>query len=76
MTALPSQTKAATAAPESLDGRPDRDEERRLVQRAIDRDQGAFAELYDRHVVRVYRHIYYLVGDASVAEDLTAQTFL
>jgi RNA polymerase sigma-70 factor (ECF subfamily) len=76
MTALPSQTKAATAAPESLDERPDRDEERRLVQRAIDRDQGAFAELYDRHVVRVYRHIYYLVGDASVAEDLTAQTFL
>jgi RNA polymerase sigma-70 factor (ECF subfamily) len=76
MTALPSQTKAATAAPESLAERPDRDEERRLVQRAIDRDQGAFAELYDRHVVRVYRHIYYLVGDASVAEDLTAQTFL
>ena len=76
MTALPSQTKAATAAPESLDERPDRDEERRLVQRAIDRDQAAFAELYDRHVVRVYRHIYYLVGDASVAEDLTAQTFL
>ena len=76
MTALPSQTKAATAAPEALDERPDRDEERRLVQRAIDRDQPAFAELYDRHVVRVYRHIYYLVGDASVAEDLTAQTFL
>jgi RNA polymerase sigma-70 factor, ECF subfamily len=76
MTALPSQTKAATAAPEPLDERPDRDEERRLVQRAIDRDQAAFAELYDRHVVRVYRHIYYLVGDTSVAEDLTAQTFL
>jgi RNA polymerase sigma-70 factor, ECF subfamily len=76
MTALPSQTKAATAAPEPLDERPDRDEERRLVQRAIDRDHGAFAELYDRHVVRVYRHIYYLVSDASVAEDLTAQTFL
>jgi RNA polymerase sigma-70 factor, ECF subfamily len=76
MTALPSRTKAATAAPEPLDERPDREEERRLVQRAIDRDQAAFAELYDRHVVRVYRHIYYLVGDTSVAEDLTAQTFL
>jgi len=76
MTALPSRTKAATAAPEAPDERPDREEERRLVQRAIDRDQPAFAELYDRHVVRVYRHIYYLVGDASVAEDLTAQTFL
>jgi RNA polymerase sigma-70 factor (ECF subfamily) len=26
--------------------------------------------------VRIYRHIYYLVGDAREAEDLTAQTFL
>jgi RNA polymerase sigma-70 factor (ECF subfamily) len=57
-------------------GKPDRDEEKRLVERAIGRDQGAFAELYDRHVVRVYRHIYYLVSDAREAEDLTAQTFL
>src|SRR5688500_6341594 len=76
MTALPSRTKAATVAPETLAERPDREEERRLVHRAIDRDQSAFAELYDRHVVRVYRHIYYLVGDAREAEDLTAQTFL
>src|SRR3972149_7246851 len=28
------------------------------------------------HVVRVYRHIYYLVNSVSEAEDLTAQTFL
>jgi RNA polymerase sigma-70 factor (ECF subfamily) len=76
MTALPSTTKATTAAPDTADARPDREEERRLVQRAIDRDQSAFADLYDRHVVRVYRHIYYLVGDAREAEDLTAQTFL
>src|SRR5262245_29786805 len=53
-----------------------RREERILVQRAIDRETAAFAELYDRHVVRVYRHIYYLVNDAREAEDLTAQTFL
>jgi RNA polymerase sigma factor (sigma-70 family) len=46
------------------------------VERAIERDQTAFAELYDLHVVRVYRHIYYLVGNAREAEDLTAQTFL
>ena len=56
--------------------KPSRDEERRLVLRAVERDQTAFAELYDRHVVRVYRHIYYLVNDAREAEDLTAQTFL
>ncbi len=47
-----------------------------LVLRAIRRDQDAFGELYDRHVVRVYRHIYYMVGNAAEAEDLTAQTFL
>jgi RNA polymerase sigma-70 factor (ECF subfamily) len=47
-----------------------------LVLRAIQKDQEAFGELYDRHVVRVYRHIYYMVGSAPEAEDLTAQTFL
>jgi RNA polymerase sigma-70 factor (ECF subfamily) len=47
-----------------------------LVLRAIRHDQDAFGELYDRHVVRVYRHIYYMVGNAAEAEDLTAQTFL
>jgi RNA polymerase sigma-70 factor (ECF subfamily) len=47
-----------------------------IVLRAIGRDQDAFGELYDRHAVRVYRHIYYMVGNAAEAEDLTAQTFL
>lgn len=53
-----------------------RSEERDLVERAVQRDATAFAELYDRHVVRVYRHIYYMVNDRREAEDLTAQTFL
>ncbi len=47
-----------------------------LVFRAIERDEEAFSELYDRHVVRVYRHLYYMVGNAAEAEDLTSQTFL
>ncbi|MBF6599667.1 MAG: sigma-70 family RNA polymerase sigma factor [Dehalococcoidia bacterium] len=47
-----------------------------LVLRAIGRDEDAFAELYERHVVRVYRHIYYMLGNAAEAEDLTSQTFL
>jgi RNA polymerase sigma-70 factor (ECF subfamily) len=51
-------------------------DERILVRRAIRRDRDAFATLYDRHVVRVYRHIYYMVGNAPEAEDLTAQAFL
>ena len=51
-------------------------DERTLVQRAIARDKEAFGALYDRHVVRVYRHIYYMVGNTAEAEDLTAQAFL
>jgi len=53
-----------------------REEERLLIAKAVDRDAEAFTELYDRNVVRVYRHIYYLVNDIREAEDLTAQTFL
>lgn len=51
-------------------------DERTLVRRAIARDRDAFGALYDRHVVRVYRHIYYMVGNAAEAEDLSAQAFL
>ena len=51
-------------------------DERTLVQRAIARDKEAFGALYDRHVVRVYRHIYYMVGNTAEAEDLAAQAFL
>lgn len=60
---------ANTAVPRANDDTP-------VVLRAIQRDQDAFGELYDRHVVRVYRHIYYMVGNAAEAEDLTSQTFL
>jgi RNA polymerase sigma-70 factor (ECF subfamily) len=77
LASVPSATDAASnGSNPAEEGRPNRDEERRLVLRAIERDQPAFAELYDQHVVRVYRHIYYLVNDAREAEDLTAQTFL
>ena len=54
----------------------EREEERLLVSRAIEKDAEAFTQLYDKHVVRVYRHVYYLVNDIREAEDLTAQTFL
>ncbi|MGB2694947.1 MAG: sigma-70 family RNA polymerase sigma factor [Dehalococcoidia bacterium] len=51
-------------------------DERTLVKRAISRNKEAFGALYDRHVVRVYRHLYYMVGNSAEAEDLTAQAFL
>jgi RNA polymerase sigma-70 factor (ECF subfamily) len=46
-----------------------------LVQRAIGRDAEAFGRLYDMHVNRVYRHIYYRVGNEQDAEDMTQQVF-
>jgi RNA polymerase sigma-70 factor (ECF subfamily) len=72
-----SQSATALETDPALEAkRLEREEERRLVERAIERDCQAFADLYDRHSVRVYRHIYYMVNDAREAEDLTAQTFL
>ncbi|MBW3551391.1 MAG: hypothetical protein KY442_11480, partial [Proteobacteria bacterium] len=47
-----------------------------LVQRAQAGDTDAFGELYDRYVDMVYRYVYYRVGSAQVAEDLTSETFL
>ena len=47
-----------------------------LVGRAIDGDANAFGRLYDMHVDRVYRHVYYRVGNVADAEDLTQQVFI
>jgi RNA polymerase sigma-70 factor (ECF subfamily) len=52
------------------------DAEPGLVDAAVAGDSTAFAALYDRHLDRVYRHVYYRVGNRSDAEDLTQQVFL
>ncbi len=51
-------------------------DEAALVQKAIGHDAEAFGRLYDMHIDRVYRHIYYRVGNETDAEDLTQQVFL
>jgi RNA polymerase sigma-70 factor, ECF subfamily len=51
-------------------------EESSLIQRAIRRDVDAFGRLYDMYVDRVYRHIYYRIGNVADTEDLTQQVFL
>jgi len=53
---------------------PDKDE-RDLAQLAVT-DIEAFAELYRRHLTRVYRYHAAHVGNARDAEDLTSQTFI
>ena len=48
----------------------------KLVEKAIYGDGDAFGRLYDMYVDRVYRHIYYRVGNTADAEDLTQQVFI
>ncbi len=47
-----------------------------LIQKAVGHDPNAFGRLYDMYVDRVYRHVYYRVGNVDDAEDLTQQVFL
>jgi RNA polymerase sigma-70 factor (ECF subfamily) len=47
-----------------------------LIDRAIEGQGAAFGRLYDMHVDRVYRHIYYRVGNRADVEDLTQQAFI
>jgi len=48
--------------------------EEQLIERAK-RDAGAFGELYERYVDRIYNYVYYRVGAHADAEDLTARVF-
>lgn len=50
--------------------------ERSVIEAAIGGDAEAFAALYDQYLERVYRHVYYWVGNRTDAEDLTQQVFL
>ncbi len=50
--------------------------EAELAQRASTHDQAAFAELYNAYVDKIYKYIYYKVGNAQDAEDLCEQVFL
>ncbi len=48
----------------------------RTIQRAVAGDPQAFAQLYDAYVDRVYRFIFFRIGNEQSAEDLTSQVFL
>lgn len=50
--------------------------ETELVARAIKRDVVAFGLLYEAYLDRIYRYVYYRLGSATEAEDLTEQVFL
>ena len=50
--------------------------EAELAERASSHDQTAFAELYNAYVDKIYKYIFYKVGNAPDAEDLCEQVFL
>ena len=51
-------------------------EEESLVRRAQQRDEEAFAQLYEQHFDRIYRYVTIKIGDQTEAEDLTQQVFI
>jgi len=51
-------------------------DEESLVRRAKQRDQKAFAELYEEHFDKIYRYVTLRIGDKMEAEDITQQVFL
>lgn len=52
-----------------------RDEEK-LVQRAKQGDEEAFAQLYEDYFDKIYRYVTLKIGDKMEAEDITQQVFL
>ena len=50
-------------------------DEQELVQRAK-HDPSAFAELYERHFLQIYRFVHSRVRDQTVAEDVTSDVFI
>ena len=51
-------------------------DEENLVRLAQQRDEKAFAQLYEAYFDRIYRYIRIRIGDVTEAEDMTQQVFL
>jgi RNA polymerase sigma-70 factor (ECF subfamily) len=51
-------------------------DEENLVRRAQQKEQEAFAQLYEEHFDKIYRYVAVRIGDRMEAEDITQQVFL
>ena len=51
-------------------------EEESLVRRAQQRDEEAFAKLYEEYFDKIYRYVTLRIGDRMEAEDVTQQVFI
>jgi len=47
-----------------------------LIQHAVAGNSQAFGELYQRYLEKIYRYIYFRVGNVADAEDLTEEVFI
>ena len=54
----------------------EQDEEAQLIARAQESERAAWDEIFQRHYHRVYVFVFCRVGDATAAEDLTADVFV
>jgi len=54
----------------------EQDEEAQLIARARASERAAWDEIFQRHYHRVYVFVFCRVGDATAAEDLTADVFV
>lgn len=50
--------------------------EEELLARAVDYDEAALSELYDRYEMKIYNYIYRRTSDPVLSEDLTSQVFM
>ena len=46
-----------------------------VLARASQGDNGAFGELYERYIDRIFNYVYYRTGNTHDAEDITARVF-
>jgi RNA polymerase sigma-70 factor (ECF subfamily) len=60
----------------AIDAGGQRVDERELISRVLAGDRVAGRRLYDAHAPRIYRLTYRLVGDATLAEEFTQDTFV
>jgi RNA polymerase sigma-70 factor (ECF subfamily) len=56
----------------SIDSR----QERALIRSSIEGDSDAFESLYLHYMERIYRYIFFRVGDEAQAEDMTEEVFV
>lgn len=47
-----------------------------LLRRVQEYDPSALSEIYDRYAGRIYNYVYYRLGNAPLAEDLTGAVFV